>query len=75
MITLEILPCEEPANAVLVNERAGNTPLISVGSLDIVITAIDFAVVFGIEVDMKRYVSAGENFFLTGREMTAGIAS
>ena len=49
-------------------------PLISMGSLDIVIIAIYFAVVLGIGIYLKKYVSTGEDFFMAGRKMTAWIA-
>ena len=53
---------------------AGNAPLIQMGPLDIVIIAIYFAVVLGIGIYLKRYVSTGEDFFMAGRKMTAWIA-
>ena len=53
---------------------AGNAPLISMGSLDIVIIAIYFVVVLGIGIYLKKYVSTGEDFFMAGRKMTAWIA-
>src|SRR5271169_1636176 len=53
---------------------AGNAPLISMGSLDIVIIAIYFAVVLGIGIYLKKFVSTGEDFFMAGRKMTAWIA-
>ena len=53
---------------------AGNAPLISVGSLDIVIIAIYFLVVLGIGIYLKKFVSTGEDFFMAGRKMTAWIA-
>ena len=53
---------------------AGNAPLISVGSLDIVIIAIYFVVVLGIGIYLKKFVSTGEDFFMAGRKMTAWIA-
>ncbi len=46
---------------------AGNAPLISMGSLDIVIIAIYFAVVLGIGIYLKKFVSTGEDFFMAGR--------
>ncbi len=53
---------------------AGTAPLISMGSLDIVIIAIYFAVVLGIGIYLKKFVSTGEDFFMAGRKMTAWIA-
>ncbi len=53
---------------------AGTAPLISMGTLDIVIIAIYFVMVLGIGIYLKRYVSTGEDFFMAGRKMTAWIA-
>jgi solute:Na+ symporter, SSS family len=53
---------------------AGNTPLISMGSLDIPIIAIYFAMVLGIGIYSRKYVSTGEDFFMAGRKMTGWIA-
>lgn len=53
---------------------AANQPLIRIGPLDIVIIAIYFAVVLGIGIYLKKYVSTGEDFFMAGRKMTAWIA-
>jgi SSS family solute:Na+ symporter len=49
-------------------------PLISIGTLDIVIIAIYFAVVLGIGIYLKKFVSTGEDFFMAGRKMTAWVA-
>jgi Na+(H+)/acetate symporter ActP len=51
-----------------------NTPLISMGSLDIVIIAIYFAVMLGIGIYLKKCVSTGEDVFMAGRKMTAWLA-
>ena len=45
---------------------AGNAPLISMGSLDIVIIAIYFVVVLGIGIYLKKFASTGEDFFMAG---------
>ena len=47
---------------------AGTAPLISMGSLDIVIIAIYFVVVLGIGIYLKKYAITGEDFFMAGRD-------
>lgn len=60
--------------SALLFAQAGGKPLISIGTLDVVIIAIYFAVVLGIGIYLKKYVSTGEDFFMAGRKMTAWVA-
>jgi len=48
--------------------------LISLGSVDIAIISIYFAMVLAIGFYLKRQAQTGDDFFLAGREMTAWIA-
>jgi SSS family solute:Na+ symporter len=48
--------------------------LMTLGSVDLVIIAIYFALVLGIGLYLKKFTKTGEDFFMAGREMTAWIA-
>jgi len=48
--------------------------LVTLGTIDLVIIAVYFALVLGIGFYLKRYTKTGEDFFMAGREMTAWIA-
>lgn len=48
--------------------------LMSVGSIDIFIIAVYFALVLVIGFYLKRFARTGEDFFMAGRDMTAWIA-
>lgn len=48
--------------------------LMSVGTIDVFIIAVYFALVLAIGFYLKRFAKTGEDFFMAGREMTAWIA-
>ena len=54
--------------------QPASSRLISLGSVDITIISIYFAMVLAIGFYLKRQAETGEDFFLAGREMTAWIA-
>jgi SSS family solute:Na+ symporter len=53
---------------------AGQTSLLHLSAIDLVIIVIYFAMVLGIGFYLKKFARTGEDFFLAGRKMTAWIA-
>jgi len=52
----------------------GPASLVSLGTIDVLIIAIYFALVLIIGFYLKRYTKTGEDFFMAGRGMTSWIA-
>src|ERR1044071_3973155 len=48
--------------------------LMTLSTVDLAIIILYFAAVLGIGFYLKKFTKTGEDFFLAGREMTAGIA-
>src|SRR6202142_2596274 len=48
--------------------------LVSLSAVDLAIITLYFVAVIGIGFYLKRYTKTGEDFFLAGREMAAGVA-
>ena len=53
---------------------ASPSRLMSLGSVDLTIIVLYFALVLGLGMYLKRFTGTGEEFFMAGRQMTAWIA-
>lgn len=53
---------------------ASPSRLMSLGSVDLTIIVLYFALVLGLGLYLKRFTGTGEEFFMAGRQMTAWIA-
>jgi SSS family solute:Na+ symporter len=62
------------ASAAAAGTTGAPSRLVTLGTVDLVIIAVYFALVLGIGFYLQRYAKTGEGFFMAGREMTAWIA-
>ena len=53
---------------------AGESRLMSLNAIDLIIVVLYFVLVLGLGVYLRKFASTGEDFFMAGREMTAWIA-
>lgn len=53
---------------------AGESRLMSLNAIDLIIVVLYFVLVLGLGVYLRKFASTGNDFFMAGREMTAWIA-
>ena len=58
----------------LATAGAGQSRLLTLSAVDIVIIVVYFLVVLAIGLYLKRFADSGEQFFMAGRQMTAWVA-